>query len=134
MKYFSHTYKKYTVVYLIFCVFCKCLLFSLFTIKYKTPRIQRYAHLKLNIFILCKGTKILISFGYMFRYVIICSGNCNGWGIRNFPCVACLLISLGLSVFLCYKRGMAKVIYKVIFTSSTWGNNPKQPDGNSELR
>lgn len=28
------------------------------------------------------------SFGYMSRYVIIYSGNCNGWGIRYFLCLA----------------------------------------------
>ena len=64
----------------------------------------------------------------MFRYVSIYSGTCFAllW--------TSLLISLGLNVFIRYKKGMIKVIYKVIFTSSTWGKNTKKLDANLELR
>lgn len=44
-----------------------------------------------------------------------------------------VLISMGLNIFICYKRGMVK-IYKFIFVRSTWGNHTKKLDGNLKLR
>lgn len=44
------------------------------------------------------------------------------------------LPSLGLNVFICYKRGMVKVIYKFIFESYAWGKNTKILNGNLGLR
>lgn len=64
----------------------------------------------------------------MFRYVLIYSGICFVlfW--------ISLLIFLGFNVFIRYKKGMIKVIYKVIFISSIWGKNIKKFDVNLELR